>query len=102
VEFSSVPGAPSAEFAKTALNATPQAATAGTIWSKKDVRTFLRVASLLFGGMILGALLTFAWFFSQAKYRRASNGASIRMSTAECEFRRLVGLSREDHFNPRM
>jgi len=60
-----------------------------------------RVVSLLFGGMILGALLTFVWFFSQAKYRRASSGASISISAAwECS--RLVGLSREDHFNPRM
>ena len=61
----------------------------------------VRVISLLFGGMILGALLTFVWFFSQSKYRRASNGASISISAA-WESSRLVGLSGENHFNPRM
>ena len=86
VEFSSVPGAPSAEFAKTALNATPQAATAGTIWSKKDVRTFLRVASLLFAGMVLGALLAFMWFFAQSRNHRAANDAKVS-ATAVCELR---------------
>jgi DNA-binding winged helix-turn-helix (wHTH) protein len=85
VEFSSVPGAPSAEFAKIVLNATPQAGTAGTIWSKKRVRTFLGVASLLFAGMILGALLAFVWFFAQSRNHRAANDAKVSASVALCE-----------------
>jgi DNA-binding winged helix-turn-helix (wHTH) protein len=77
IEFSSVPAAPPAELLKTvldatalnptSLNATSQAAASSTVWSKKHVRTFLRVAGLLFAGMILGALLAFVWFFAQAK-----------------------------------
>ena len=43
------------------------------VWS--DKRMFARMASLLFGGMILGALLAFVWFFSQAKNRHTSHAA---------------------------
>jgi hypothetical protein len=87
VEFSSVPGAPSAEFAKIALNATPQAGSSGTIWSKKHVRTFLRVASLLFAGMVLGALLAFVWFFAQSRNHRAASDAKVSASAVVCEMR---------------
>jgi DNA-binding winged helix-turn-helix (wHTH) protein len=87
VEFSSVPGVPSAEFAKVVLNATPQAGSAGTIWSKRHVRTFLRVASLLFAGMVLGALLAFMWFFAQSRNHRAANDAKVSAAAAVCELR---------------
>jgi DNA-binding winged helix-turn-helix (wHTH) protein len=69
------------------------------VWSRKHFYVFARVLSLLFGGMILGALLTFVWFFSQAKYRRASTGASAKMSVSRCEWERLAVLACEDHFN---
>jgi DNA-binding winged helix-turn-helix (wHTH) protein len=85
VEFSSVPGALSAEFAKIALNVTPQAGSTSTIWSKKRVQTFLRVASLLFAGMILGALLAFVWFFAQGRNHRAASDAKVSASVARCE-----------------
>ncbi len=88
VEYSSVPGTPSAEGAKTALNATAQAEEFGTVWLKKYVRTFLRVASLLFAGMILGALLAFVWFFAQAKNQHSANSAKVSASFAECAFPR--------------
>ena len=87
VEFSSVTGAVSAESAKIALNATPQTETSATIWSKKRVRTFLRVASLLFAGMVLGALLAFVWFFQQSRNHRAPNNAKVSASVAVCEMR---------------
>jgi DNA-binding winged helix-turn-helix (wHTH) protein len=87
VEFSSVPGVPSADFAKVVLNATPQAGSAGTIWSKRHVRTFLRVASLLFAGMVLGALLAFMWFFAQSRNHRAANDAKVSAAAAVCELR---------------
>ena len=88
VEYSSVPGLPSTEGAKTALNATAQAQESGTVWLKKYVRTFLRVASLLFAGMILGALLAFVWFFAQAKNQHSANSAKVSASFAECAFPR--------------
>jgi hypothetical protein len=61
---------------------------------------FARMVSLLFGGMILGALLTFVWFFSQARYHRASTGVSTSMSVAQYELNWLAGLAGEDRLNP--
>jgi DNA-binding winged helix-turn-helix (wHTH) protein len=86
VEFSSVPGAPSA--ARTVLNATAQPEDFGTGWLKKHIRTFLRVASLLFAGMILGALLAFVWYFAQAKNQHSANAAKVSASLIERGFRR--------------
>jgi DNA-binding winged helix-turn-helix (wHTH) protein len=101
VEFSSVPGeAPQAAYNE--LQAEPRVDGSRAVWSNKSFYLFARVVSLLFGGMILGALLTFVWFFSQAKYRRASTGASISVFVVELESQRLFGLSCEDRFNPRM
>ncbi len=88
VEFSSVPGTPSAGGARTVSNAPAQAGAFGTAWLKKYVRTFLGVASLLFAGMILGALLAFVWFFAQAKTQHSANFAKVSASLAECEFQR--------------
>jgi DNA-binding winged helix-turn-helix (wHTH) protein len=80
VEFSSAPSAPPAEVVKTILDATSQAGAASTVWSKKDVRTALRVVSLLFAGMILGALLAFVWFFAQAKNQRSAIDMKVSAS----------------------
>src|SRR6266849_7125827 len=85
VEFSSVPGLPSAEGAKTVLNGTSQAEVSGTAWLKKHAYTFLSVASLLFAGMILGALLAFIWFFAQSKNQHSAN---VSACIAEREFQR--------------
>jgi DNA-binding winged helix-turn-helix (wHTH) protein len=101
VEFSDVRSEAVLEAPNQRSASEPLANGIGLVWPGKSFYVFARVISLLFGGMILGALLTFVWFFSQAKYRRASNGASISISAAwDCS--RLVGLSCEDHFNPRM
>ena len=88
VEYSSVPDTPSAESAKTVLNAIAQNEESGATWSRKYVRTFLRVASLLFAGMILGALLAFVWFFAQAKNQHSVNASKVSASLIEREFRR--------------
>src|SRR6266446_5843447 len=85
VEFSSVPGLPSAESAKTVLNGTSQGGVSGTAWLKKHAYTFLSVASLLFAGMILGALLAFIWFFAQSKNQHSTN---VSACLAEREFQR--------------
>jgi DNA-binding winged helix-turn-helix (wHTH) protein len=101
VEFSDVRSEAALEVPNQRSATEPLANGIGLVWSHKSFYMFARVISLLFGGMILGALLTFVWFFSQAKYRRASSSASITISAAwECS--RLVGLSGENHFNPRM
>jgi DNA-binding winged helix-turn-helix (wHTH) protein len=102
VEFSDVPSEVALEMANKKSAEAPHAKGIEPALSGKSLYVAARVVTLLFGGMILGALLTFMWFFSQAKYRRASNGASISMSVAECESQRLIGLSCENHFNPRM
>ena len=102
VEFSDVPSEAPLEMANKKSAEAQHASGIEPVLSDRRFYVAARVVSLLFGGMILGALLTFAWFFSQAKYRRASNGASIRMSSAEGEFRRLIGVSCENHFNPRL
>ena len=80
VEYSNVPGLPSTEGAKTVLNGTSQARVSGTAWLKKYAHTFLSVASLLFAGMILGALLAFVWFFAQAKSQRSASGVKVSAS----------------------
>jgi DNA-binding winged helix-turn-helix (wHTH) protein len=92
VEFSDIPSAVP-EVPHKELQTAPRVGGTRTVWSNQRVYMCARVASLLFGGMILGALLTFVWFFSQAKYRRASTGASISMSVTELQFQRRMGLA---------
>jgi DNA-binding winged helix-turn-helix (wHTH) protein len=85
VEFSNVPRELSAEPAKPDLDGEPEADLTMAFWSSERVHSFARVATLLFAGMILGALLAFAWFSSQAKNQRVANRAIIA-SFAECEY----------------
>lgn len=100
VEFSNTPSQP-ADVPHKDFYTTPQVDGSGAVWSNKSFYFFARVVSLLFGGMILGALLTFVWFFSQAKYRRASTGASISFTVAEQEFQGLTGPACHACLNPR-
>ena len=100
VEFLNVPGDAALKPAKKISATQPHDCKIWPVWSGKAFYASPRVVSLLFGGMILGALLTFVWFFSQAKYRRASHGPSVNMSLAEWEFQRLIDLSCENHFRP--
>src|SRR4029077_17318108 len=86
VEYSSVLGTPSAEGTKAILEASAQPRNFGAVWTGQYVRTFLHAASLLFAGMILGALLAFVWFFAQAKNQRSANGLKVRASLIEHEF----------------
>jgi DNA-binding winged helix-turn-helix (wHTH) protein len=88
VEYSSVPGTPSAEGARTALNATAQPEDFGRGWPKKYARPLLRAATLLFAGMIIGALLAFVWFVAQAKNQHSANSAKASVSLIERGFRR--------------
>jgi DNA-binding winged helix-turn-helix (wHTH) protein len=91
VEYASVPFPPPAEGARTVLNATAQPEDFGKVWLKKHFRAFLRVASLLFAGMILGALLAFVWFFAQAKNQHSRNAAKVSASLIEREFQGSSG-----------
>jgi DNA-binding winged helix-turn-helix (wHTH) protein len=99
VEFSNVPSEAPLPAANKKAPTEPHANGMGPVWPDRSFYVFARVVSLLFGGMILGALLTFVWFFSQAKYRRASNGASISMSVAEYDFQRPIRPTSEHHFS---
>ena len=85
VEFSNVPRELSAEPAKPDLDGEPEAEVSVAFWSSERLHGFARVATLLFAGMILGALLAFAWFSSQAKNQRAASGAT-GASPAEYEY----------------
>jgi DNA-binding winged helix-turn-helix (wHTH) protein len=86
VKFSDDPSAAASEMPYHALSAVPDGTETVTLWSRQRFHVFARVVSLLFGGMLLGALLTFVWFFSQAKYRHASRGASASISVARFDF----------------
>jgi DNA-binding winged helix-turn-helix (wHTH) protein len=82
VEFSSVPSAPFAEHPRgvldaSALDATAHAEVPGNVWSKKHVRTALRVISLLIAGMILGALLALVWFVARGKNQRLATHVKV-------------------------
>jgi DNA-binding winged helix-turn-helix (wHTH) protein len=96
LEFSNVSEEPSAEATKAVLDGEPEADTlgigiSGAFWSNERLHRFARVATLLFAGMILGALLAFVWFSSQAKSQRAANDAKASASLSECEYRRIAG-----------
>ena len=95
VEYSSVLRTPSAEGAKTILKASAPPRNFGAAWTGKYVRTFLRAASLLLAGMILGALLAFVWFFAQAKNQRSANGLKVSASLIEREFPRGSGYTNQ-------
>ena len=99
VEFSDVPGEAALAAADKKSSTEPHSNGLAPVWSDRSFYVFARVVSLLFGGMILGALLTFVWFFSQAKYRRASTGVSISTSVAQFDFQQLIGLSCGNHFD---
>lgn len=96
VEFSNVSEEPSAEATKAVLDGEPEADTlgigiSGPFWSNERLHRFARVATLLFAGMILGALLAFVWFSSRAKSQRAANDAKASVSQAEYECPRIAG-----------
>jgi DNA-binding winged helix-turn-helix (wHTH) protein len=101
VEFSDV-ASEAVEVAKKSAYTEPRADATSKLWSDKRLHAFARAVSLLFGGMVLGALLVFVWFFSQAKNRHTPTGALMSVSTGECELQRLPWFGREDHSHPQM
>jgi DNA-binding winged helix-turn-helix (wHTH) protein len=80
VEYSS---APSATAAEEVANIAPQIPASEAVITKTRVRMLVRVASLLFAGMVVGALLVFVWFFAQTKSQRAANAAKVSASLIE-------------------
>lgn len=76
VEYSDVRDVPPMEVETNDEGAT-QSDAPQTAWSKKQISTLLRVMSLLFAGIVLGALLAFIWFFAQAKNQRAVNNLKV-------------------------
>jgi cholera toxin transcriptional activator len=91
VEFSNVPSESAEEVAKTVVDTAPQVEASARLWSNERLQMFARVITLLFAGMILGALLTFVWFFAQGKNQPATNNARMSASLCEREFQSLWG-----------
>ena len=77
VEFSDVPGLPPVELKNSGVDMPPQSDARCTFWAKQHIPALLRVISLLFAGMLLGALLAFIWFFVQAKNQHAMNTCRV-------------------------
>jgi len=75
VEFSDVRDLPPVEVENSGAEIPRQSDARQPFWSNKQISTLLRVTSLLFAGMLLGALLAFIWFFAQAKNQRAASDA---------------------------
>jgi DNA-binding winged helix-turn-helix (wHTH) protein len=90
IEFSDAQGKVD-ERAKTAMGEPVAKETGGRLWSEKRLRMFARMVTLLLAGMILGALLAFAWIFSRGKSQRAANEAGTRVVQSTCEYPRVTG-----------
>ena len=75
IEFSSDPLAQQAPPPEPLSETNSQAMSAQVLRTR--IRLFLRLAGILFAGMILGALLTFVWFFAQSKSQRAGTGTKV-------------------------
>jgi cholera toxin transcriptional activator len=80
VEFSDVRDLPQLEVETSDVERATRSDTPQTVWSKRRFSTLLRVMSLLFAGIVLGALLAFIWFFAQAKNQRAANTPKVSAS----------------------
>lgn len=84
VEFSTDPQALQALPAEPVLQASSQ-----TVFAPKfraRARVFLRLAGILFAGMLLGALLAFVWFFAQSRNQRAGSAkVTAALLTAELQ-----------------
>jgi DNA-binding winged helix-turn-helix (wHTH) protein len=88
VEFSDVAPESTTELAKAVLDSEAAAEVLSGFWSNERLHRFARAATLLFAGMILGALLAFVWFTTQAKSQRAASGA-VSASLIRCECARM-------------
>jgi DNA-binding winged helix-turn-helix (wHTH) protein len=91
VEFSDVAAEPSSEVAKAALGRRSEGNESGAFWSNARVHRVAHVATLLFAGMILGALLASAWFVAQAKNQHRANDAKTGAFLSECEYQLTSG-----------
>ncbi len=98
LEFSDAPGAQAVEGIKSAIDVTVHAAPPELTDARAPGRwpTFLRMASLLVAGMIVGALLAFVWFFAQEKNHRATESSKTRAYLVAAGFHRGVSLDRVD------
>jgi DNA-binding winged helix-turn-helix (wHTH) protein len=91
VEFSDIATEPSVEVAKTALGTVSETEASGAFWSNERLHTVARAATLLFAGVILGALLASAWFVVQAKSQHRPNNAKMSTFLSKCAYRLISG-----------
>jgi DNA-binding winged helix-turn-helix (wHTH) protein len=90
VEFSDVAAPRSVESENGRGKMATEGDARGAIWSKQQIPTVLRVMSLLFAGMLLGALLAFIWFFAQTRNQHVANGGKVNASVEmEGEFKAI-------------
>jgi DNA-binding winged helix-turn-helix (wHTH) protein len=80
VEFSDLRGESRADLETTGADQEPSSDALGKLWFRKSIPPVLRATSLLFAGMILGALLAFIWFFAQVKNARAATSHRVNTS----------------------
>ena len=99
VEFSNVRPGLVTDVATKVLATESDTGGSAKTWFEKRSHVFARGASLLFGGMILGALLVFVWFFSQAKNRHVSRGAFLGTSVAEWHIEQSTGWARDVRYS---
>jgi DNA-binding winged helix-turn-helix (wHTH) protein len=83
VEFSDVAEEPSPKVAKMALGSVSETEAPGAFWSNERLHRVARMATLLFAGMILGALLASVWFVAQAKNQHRTNDAKTSAALSE-------------------
>jgi DNA-binding winged helix-turn-helix (wHTH) protein len=86
VEFSSGPDAPPEATTPSAAQNNAGPAAADVHWFAAHVPEFLKAASLLFAGIILGALLAFVWFFAAAKNQHSASSVRANASSAQLPF----------------
>ena len=88
IEFSSDPLAQPAPLAEALSEATSPTVSAEVLRTR--IRVFLRLAGILFAGMILGALLAFVWFFAQSKNQRAASTTKVTAALLTAEPQRKL------------
>jgi DNA-binding winged helix-turn-helix (wHTH) protein len=85
VAFSNTPGQPT-EIASSELTGTEPAPASERLWSDERLRMFARTLTLLLAGMIVGALLAFAWASSQRNSQHGANDKKTRASLLRIPF----------------
>jgi DNA-binding winged helix-turn-helix (wHTH) protein len=91
VEFANVTGEASTELAKPVLDGKAAMDVWGAFWSNQRLHRVARAATLLFAGMLLGALVASLWFVSRAKNQHSGNDTKTSAFLSEWESHQIAG-----------